>query len=98
MSSDNPGPRAAKQLGWPIYVLGLIAIICYADLAAGAFAGEKIDSSGLPVTVFWTGVLVAYVYRRKKRNGWLGFVVGLAVGMGAVVATIFIFSVLKRIV
>jgi hypothetical protein len=73
--------RGVAWLAWPFWLL----LICAAGSVSGYLIfllnGHKPMAQSISSTLVWTGALMAYVWKKQGRSGWIGFGLGLLIAM-----------------
>lgn len=77
-------PKSIGAVGW--LLLSMLALL-YVGIGLSLMDHTKISTNQLGGTVIWTGISLAYFWRRQGRSGLLGFVLGLVLAIALFVVS-----------
>ena len=89
-ASIVPAKGAPTSLGWLFWLGASLVLLSFTMRFLPGFAGVKLAGQFLLGQVFWTGVLFCHLWKKRGRNGWMGFGVGALVAIAAVAVTGFV--------
>jgi hypothetical protein len=74
-------PVAAKQpsVFW-LYLVGVLLVGTYAAVVIPALSGARPAPPGGPGCMLWTGLFFWVWWKRRRRKGWQGALIGAAIG------------------
>lgn len=71
--------QARAWLAWPFWLLLVCVIGSVAGYMLPLLAGHKPMTQSITGVLVWTGALMAYVWKKQGRSGWVGFGLGLLI-------------------
>jgi hypothetical protein len=80
--TTTPTSPETKSLSvvW-VYLAAIAWVGACAAVLIPAFAGQRPTQQGTGI-VLWTALLVGLLWKRRGRNGWIGALIGAAIGFG----------------
>ncbi len=91
---NDPVPKRQKSLTW-VLLAGLATIGTYAAVLIPAFNGNDIRPGvGMPV-LLWSAIFLTLLWRYRSKNGWVGFALGLILGIFVIFVAGFVGGYIK---
>lgn len=79
---------------WPFWALAFFFVGSLFRILLPMSLGQKPDYLAPFGVLLWTPALIAYIFKNRKRNMWLGLVVGVGLGFFILIAIQMVFAAL----
>lgn len=68
-----------RDIGTWIFA-ALLSIMFYMFFVT-VYSGRALSTNEVSSAAFWPGIAGAYIWRKQKKSGWVGFSLGIACGL-----------------
>lgn len=96
----NGTPIKSAQPFWKrdigIWVLTALLTLMFYMFFLTIYGGNKLSTNEISSAVFWPGIAGTYIWRKRKKNGWVGFGAGVVCGVVAVFTLTVMASVIRQ--
>ena len=78
VAGKQPGSKGIGRNGW----LGVfVLVLFYGEVLINYVNRNPMSANSVGGTAVVAGIVFAYIWRHRGRNGWIGFAIGLVVGI-----------------